>query len=701
MSPLQAQLAVPQPAGPGPSRAAAATSARQTPAGAAGAGLVGWTERLPDGYIAVPLTAQQVGAPLRICAVVRKEADPVGGHLVVLRDLLDAKVLLGCVTDADTRVLRWLEIWVQDLDGFMLAAETLSVARDALSNLVLDERWRRQFRQLDEFDAHVIHTGWETANPQPMLVDLATGRPVHLADPDALGGRPWELCRDDALLESRGLPPYSTSLARYLYQPGVQDGADSLFLPLTAGAPANEHTRDLTTALPGGPESAASLVPLNLSGGLMTVREFSPIDLEGFVALLSGRTPEWRGVVHGTTRLPIGKLPADPGASPDGWLFLGRQGQGGRFVERYHLKVRLLWDLLEGVRSLAHRTQRPLLDLKPQSFQVVMEGGGRGLPVLWNCRAVLVDPGNAISLRVPAGDMKYYLPAKPSGVNIYRPPEAAEICRGSGRFTIRRFPDAPGDMTIIEGTFSTRDYVRCAKNDMIWLRIPLRGRRVDLYARLETQPDLHRGELRFRTVPLAFPEPVVAELKAAKGALFTDVVFEITPLLSTPCDLYSMCVMSVLLLLVDSKVQLSEAFDELQALVRALENGRGGGAGGAAPKQTLPERIKDLFIKDKRFSDMLGPQRLTEDGLTYKAALDLLPEDLWWDTLAMIVAMFPGHPDGTCRDLGDAPPSGVHQVFDRALDEVQSLVVRSRSILMVDWTYNREVRGVIDRLRKG
>ncbi len=37
---------------------------------------------------------------MRVAVVVRKEADTVAGHFVVLRTLLDAVVYLGCVTDA-------------------------------------------------------------------------------------------------------------------------------------------------------------------------------------------------------------------------------------------------------------------------------------------------------------------------------------------------------------------------------------------------------------------------------------------------------------------------------------------------------------------------------------------------------------------------------------------------------------------------
>ena len=49
---------------------------------------------LPQGYVAVGLMPDQAGAPVRISIIVRKEPDPVAGHFVVLRSLLDAMVYL-------------------------------------------------------------------------------------------------------------------------------------------------------------------------------------------------------------------------------------------------------------------------------------------------------------------------------------------------------------------------------------------------------------------------------------------------------------------------------------------------------------------------------------------------------------------------------------------------------------------------------
>ena len=59
---------------------------------------------LPKGYVSVPIAADQINAPIRLGVVCRRESEPVGGPLVVLRETMDARVYLACLTDASGRV---------------------------------------------------------------------------------------------------------------------------------------------------------------------------------------------------------------------------------------------------------------------------------------------------------------------------------------------------------------------------------------------------------------------------------------------------------------------------------------------------------------------------------------------------------------------------------------------------------------------
>src|ERR1700744_5673262 len=90
---------------------------------------------LPAGYLTVPLLPDYRAAPLRVSVIVRKDADPVAGHFVILRTLLDGVVYLGCVSDAGDHLHGYVEIWVQSLNGL---AGSPAAAREALSNRTLD-----------------------------------------------------------------------------------------------------------------------------------------------------------------------------------------------------------------------------------------------------------------------------------------------------------------------------------------------------------------------------------------------------------------------------------------------------------------------------------------------------------------------------------------------------------------------------------
>ncbi len=92
----------------------------------------------------------------------------------------------------------------------------------------------------------------------------------------------------------------------------------------------------------------------------------------------------------------------------------------------------------------------------------------------------------------------------------------------------------------------------------------------------------------------------------------------------------------------------------------------------------------------------LGPHRLIREAVEPKDALQLLPSELWFDTLATIVRLFPGiGPDSICRDYGDVPSLALETVFNRPLEELEKLLVRSRSLIVIDWGANREIHSAI------
>ena len=637
---------------------------------------------VPEGYAAVPVGADQVDSTLRICVLVRREPDPVAGHLVVLRDLIDGRVLLGGVLDAEGGVQDWIELWIQDLAGL---AGTAPACREALSNRVLDERWTGGFRALLEADEpSVIRTGWEAKHPLPTYVDLSAMAPVHPVD--AQSGGQWELCRDDALLTSKDLPAYSTSLHRYVHLPAL--AGESPFIPVTPDAPRNESVLS-ATEITGG---RRGLLALNAGGGLLLVRRHCPIRLEPFVDLLSGAS--WDGVFHGRGMLDLGPTCEalknnDPNLTGGGWLFLGQHGRSGRLVESYHLKLRLLADAAQAIRKAVELTQRPLLNVSADSFQVRLSPPGSGLPFLWTARATLCDPGDAVSLPIRASNAEYFLRAGTPGASVYRPESAGGAARGRGTVRIRQVLPEAGGATIVEGTFATQERFEAARYDLIWLRMNLGCGRVDLYGQLEQASALAAGEWRFRTVGQRFGEEAVSGLRSAEGVPVTDTPFEIIPLLSSPCDLYALGVLGVRTLLVNHQTTLPVALDEMRSLARQV-------AQEHDESVKLGLRIRQLFEADTRWAQALGPHRLTNEEIDPEGVFDLIPAEVWFDTLGMIVRLLPGiGPDSLAKDFGDAPPGGIHKVLDAAVDDLNDLVLRTRSLIVIDWRFNREIHAVV------
>jgi len=92
----------------------------------------------------------------------------------------------------------------------------------------------------------------------------------------------------------------------------------------------------------------------------------------------------------------------------------------------------------------------------------------------------------------------------------------------------------------------------------------------------------------------------------------------------------------------------------------------------------------------------LGPQRLVHEAVSAPAAFEVVPADVWCDVLGWVVRMFPGvGPDSFAKDLGDAPPEGLHAVFARPIEELNGLLLRTRSLIVIDWKFNREVHVAI------
>jgi hypothetical protein len=261
--------------------------------------------------------------------------------------------------------------------------------------------------------------------------------------------------------------------------------------------------------------------------------------------------------------------------------------------------------------------------------------------------------------------------------------------------SIRKVLAADGEELSLEGTLVSQERLDLGQSDLIWIRLPLPSGRVDLYATADAQERSRPGELRFRTLPQRLPPDVAAALRQIEGIPQTNVSFETIPLLSTPCDLYALGVLAVRTLLADEDLTLPVALDEMLSLARQVA-----AAAAEAPDQSVGDRVKAIMEKDPARAALLGPQHLLRHQTPEGGAARLFPMDLWWEAIALFLRFFPGiGPDSYCGDYGDAPPLALETIFNEPLQALENLIRRSRALLFIDWTSNREISSVIRSLQ--
>jgi len=638
--------------------------------------------QIPEGYRAIPIHGSGPESVLRLCVLVKTTADPAAGHLVLLRSLPDALVYLGCVADMAGRAREWIELWVQNVDGLAGAFATF---RENISNPNLDQRWSQRAETLRALDPEgFLQTGYESVHPLPLFLDIAKGLAVHVGDTDP--GTHWELCRDDGLLETAGLPAFSKSVFRYLYQPSA--GKEARFIPVVSGAPENGATTMLDSIVTG----RQKLIPFNPQGGLIMASSFCPFGIEDYVDLLGGKP--WQGVEHGKSRLHVDSAfrpleDWDLAQQSGAFLFMGPQGRAARFLEVFHLKLQLLHEAFRLVKTCVGREKTPFLNLSADSFRVRVSKAGNALPFLWSARTVLAKPGQACALPLKGSDLTYFLRAGAAGTSIYFPEGLGTYVQGTGSVRIRKILPPQDGGAVLEGTLVAQERMTVSPHDLLSFQLPLQSGRLDLCGHLYSEEGLAQGEARFRTVPQKFSKAVAAALQAAEGVSFARAPFEIVPLLSTPCDLYSLGVLTARVLLVNNNTTLPQALDEVLSLARQV-------AVEYNAETELGARIQSIFDRDARYPASLGPQRLTNEPLDPAAAFHRVPPELWWNTLALVISQFPHiGPDSICRDFADVPPLAMELVFDKPIAALEKLLTQTRSLLFLDWNLNREIQSAI------
>jgi hypothetical protein len=622
-----------------------------------------------------------------MCVAVKAGPDRDGDPFVLLRSGFGLRVYLGATLDAAGRVIEWLEVDVQTLAGL---ADSPATWRDHVSVAMLDQQWQQAARHAAEAAPGICRTtGWEAAHPAPMFVDLERGEPWHPID--EASGQPFAACVDDAALQAAGLPPTSVSLHSYWQARSADGSGGTTWVAATPGAPLGAGVRTRDSVLPAGRQLAA----FNPEGGLLQARRLLPIGFEDYIDLLSLRG--WKGLADsvewGKLAGPYGGLgELDQLLQEKGSLFFGGRGRTGLWAETFHLRLQMIYQILRLAAGAVADRKLPMLNISAESFRVELGPWAPGLPLLWTARTALVVPGQSLALPLKGSGMHYYLPLGAPATTIYRPEYLALPVRGRGLVRLRRVAADTSGQISVEGTLVTSERLRLTQNDLVWLRLPLPGGTLDLFARLDVGEALATGESRFRSEAQRYEDQVARTLRASEGNAFDGTQYETVPMLSTPCDLYALGVLAVRALLVNSQNGLGVALDEVLSLARQL--------GMEEAQGDVTARVRSLVASDPRWLSSLGPQRLSHEVVAPESVFGSLPDLLWWEAVGIVARMFPGQgPDSICRDFADVSPFAIERVFSQPLADLEKILLRSRGLLFSDWAGNQEVAAVLARVR--
>ena len=634
----------------------------------------------PENHGLAPIHSCDVGTPLRVCVLVPTNSSTTTGPFVLLRELPGSRIYLGAVCDAETRIQEYVEIWVQTLEMKDMA---FTGYQEHLSNHVFDQRWRSECKVAKEnLPEQFIATGMEETNPSPMLIKQPNPAGDKCSVP--VEAVRWRLCQDDALLTSFGLPAYSTSPFRYLHEP--ESAGAKTFLATSPEAPVNSHVQSLDRLS----NATGVRAVFNPHAGLVRVVRFSPLELEVLLQILEGRA--WNESSPDVPRFFPRSVYADLqawSASPKGLPFLlHHYDHADRLNEVFFLKLSALLNMLKEVRTYARSQQLPLLNLSPSSFRVSLPETGDQFPALWSAKCTLVRSGQAYPLTMKSTEQKYFIRLGRVEPSPYLPEGLGAHSFGMGSIRIRNVTSET-DGTVIEGTLVAEDYLGLDPHDLLWFKLPLGEERFEFFAHVYLSEAVGPREARFRTVPTKLNDPVSAALKRAAGTVFARSPYEIWPLLSSPCDLFSFGVIAVRMLLANGNSNLPVVLDEVLGLARRFGK-------SDKDKQSPQENLKSLVESDPRLLDLISPQALVESSLTPLESRKRMRMDLWLEAMTFVLRLFPG--TGTaayCKDFGDVTPLALETVFHHPIEDLETLVVRLRNVLAPSLSANEEIAAIL------
>lgn len=619
-------------------------------------------------------------SPLRICVLVSVELKQGASPFVLLRELPGARVYLGAVCD-EARIQEWVEVWVQTLELRELA---FSGYQERLSNHAFDQRWRAEGAALRKNIPNGLIVTWmEEENPGPIVIKRPS---TDLTETGFVATEPasWRICADDRLLESFGLPPYSTSTFRYLHEPAATDA--KTFLATSADAPVNSHVQNLDR-LSAAPDTHAVFNP---HAGLVRVVRFYPLELENHLRILEGM-PWESSALDASHLIPNSQYAALQAwsAKPKGLPFLlhSEANSSDRLNEIFFLKLSILREMFQEVRACVKAHQMPLLNLSPASFRTSLAETGDQFPALWSAKCRLVKPSQAYPLKIKSTEQRYFIRLGRIEPSPFLPEGMGAHSFGIGSARIRNVT-SEADGIALEGTLVAEDYLGLDPHDLLWFKLPLGEQKLEFYAHVYRDATGPK-EARFRTVPARLSEPMESSLKHVAGTIFPKSPYEIWPLLSSPCDMFSLGVIAVRVLLANDQSNLPVILDEILSLARRLGEEQ-------SKKENFPVKLKSLLDSNERLAQLASPRAMIASNGSAQLKLKSVEMEIWLEAVTILLRLFPGTgAQSYCKGFGDVSPLALEAVFDRPIQELETLILRLRSLLTPSLSANDEIAGVL------
>jgi hypothetical protein len=307
-------------------------------------------------------------------------------------------------------------------------------------NPAVDERWDRELATLRAAASpdlvKFLDPGTDEDRGRPVLFCTKVRKTFHPLCPSCLG--PLRDCRDDDLLKSAGLTPYSEGSVRYLacaacvrsapvfysVAPAPEGSTTDVRGPARLARDGGEIVRaevsdDARERLerqfpcrtcehreecyPEGAEASAPihaesrLVPFSFHDLQAIPMDVLPLGYDECSDLLGGA--EWASVRSRAVSGPgvegraaaLGPVDA---ALATGSPWFHRSDRTGRFpLEVLRLKLALFGQAARGVRGVHEASGRAILGLTPSSVRAELGGSGPDLPAYWSFRARVIDVG--------------------------------------------------------------------------------------------------------------------------------------------------------------------------------------------------------------------------------------------------------------------------------------------------------------------